>query len=173
MDNTNSNTITKIPLSEPPSLVIWKLNKKEYQDADSPPLPLIYNNFVEAKPLNVDKEEHVRWIITKTSEKLKKDHPFPILHHFKMNKNGDDVGPKMELDEEHTRERFIMGMLSHIHGFHGKYALITIMALDFEQNTSYQPLYWIDSNLIDIPMKMASKAQCSQLKFPYFTLHPM
>jgi len=171
MENTNSDTITKSPPNELPSLVIWKLNPQEHQDANNSSPPQIFCNFVEARPLDVDKAEHVRWIITKTSGKLKKDEPFPIWHHFKVNRNGDDVGPKMELNEEHTQERFIMGTLSQIYGFHGKYALITIMAIDLEQNISYEPLYWIDSNFVDMSIKMASKAQRSRLKYPYFTLH--
>ena len=173
MENTNSDIIAKSPPNELPSLVIWKLEPHGRQDTNSSPIPKIFYNFVEAWPLEADKEEHVRWIITKTSGKLKKDEPFPIWHHFEVNRNGDDMGPKRELDDEHTQERFTMGMLSHIHGFHGKYALITITALDLEQNISYEPLYWIDSNFVDMSLKMASKAQRSRFKFSYFTLHPI
>jgi len=166
-----TNTISDSSLNKLPSLVIWKLNKPERQHAVNWTSPQIFQNFVEAKPLDVAMGDHVKWIITKTSGKLKRDQPFPILHHFETDADGEDVGPETELDEGDTRERFIMGMFSHIHGFHGRYALIAITALDLGLDTSFYPLYWIDSNRIDIPMNMVSRAYHSRLRYPFFTLH--
>ena len=166
-----TNTTTDPSFNELlPSLVIWKHNWNRHQDMANQ-TPQIFQDFVEAKPLDADMGVQVKWIITKTSDKLRKDKPFPIIHHFETDGNGEDVELEIELDEEHPQERFTMGMLSHIYGFHGKYALIAIKALDLEPKASFYPLYWIDSDRIDIPMKLLSKAYHSRLKYPFFTLH--
>ena len=112
----------------------------------------------------------MNWMIPKTLGKLRKDQPFPILHHFETDENGEDVGPEKELDKEHTREWFTLGLLSHIHGFHGKYALTSIMASDLVPDTSSCSLYCIKSSFIDIPADFITKVYRSQLQHPYFTL---
>ena len=168
-----THTTTEFQPTKPPSLIVWKHSEVGLQNAVDLALPQIFNNFVEAKSVSERRGDHVNWMITKTLGKLRKDQPFPILHHFETDENGEDVGPEKELDEEHTREWFTLGLLSHIHGFHGKYALISIMASDLEPITSFYSLYWINSSLIDILADLVTKAYHSQLQYPYFTLHSL
>jgi hypothetical protein len=110
-------------------------------------------------------------MITNASTKIKEDQEFVIFHHLETDENGEDVDPDREFDEEGDRERFTMGTLCDIHGFHGKYAIISITTLDLDSRDSFYPLYWVDTQFLDLPAYLRSQAYQSHLQHLSFVFH--
>jgi hypothetical protein len=125
-------------------------------------------NIVKAAPLGEEKGSHINWIITETMRQVMFDDMLHVFHQDAKDKKFENVDSSEDMDDDH--QIFQIGILSGIHGFHGKYAIISLSEVD-SGDEAPQYLYWIDTNLLEIPPSLASKAYQARLLNPFFTLH--
>ena len=125
-------------------------------------------NVVKAAPLPEQRGNHVKWIITETMRQVTFNDLLHIFHHDIGNKELESADNGGDMDNN-DRQSFQVGLLSEIHGFHGKYAIISLSEIGSEGEAHY--LYWIDTEFLEVPPSLASKAYQAHLLNPFFTLH--
>jgi len=91
-----------------------------------------------------------------------------VFHQDDEDKKLENMDSNEGIDNGH--QMFEIGVLSGIYGFHGRYAIISLSEVD-SGDEAPQYLYWIDTNLLEIPSSLASKAYQAHLLNPFFTLH--
>jgi hypothetical protein len=124
-------------------------------------------NVIKAAPLPEQNGNHVNWIITETMRLVTFNDFLHIFHDDIGNKELESADSDGDMDNN-NRQAFHIGLLSEIHGFHGKYAIISLSEIGLEEE---HYLYWIDTKFLEVPPYLASKAYQAHLLHPFFTLH--
>lgn len=135
----------------------------------------------------MDEEEgdNIGWIITKAAARISFDDVLYIFHlcgfmaedggkelgSMEGSKDGEDEDAEGDPDQDEDRQSFGTCMLSEIHGFYGRYAIISVSTVDVEQDEPRFHLYWVDTELLEVPPSLTSHAYQARLRQPTFALH--
>ena len=123
-----------------------------------------------AVPLAKEEGNRISWIIIQATRKVTFDDALHIHHRHESSEDYKSENGSSNGDMEDNHHQFSTGTLTRIHGFHGKYAIISLRP-DNMGNEAPQYLYWVDTKLLHIPPSLTSKAYHACLLHPFFSLH--
>jgi len=126
-------------------------------------------NIITAIPLAKEEGNRISWVIIQAIRKVTFDDALHVFHRHESSEDHKLESGSSNGDMEDNRHQFSTGMLAKIHGFHGKYAIISLSPDDMG-NEAPQYLYWVDTKLLEIPPSLTSKAYHARLLHPSFSL---